>query len=180
MITDDKKSILERVNFFCAFFIWSDPSPIITTPRYFIRMIAYLYLPMRSYIWDGQAKSPSWMCRWKVASTTCSRGRPHGPTGGYDSVIMLITIIITNMIIMIVTMMVTMLCKNVEVIFQSFPKWNCMRKVFIKIHFLLFDSSLCLKVQIISCWMIYVGLYAFDDLVTQRESTPGCWWSSWW
>ena len=25
MITDDKKSILERVNFFCAFFIWSDP-----------------------------------------------------------------------------------------------------------------------------------------------------------
>ena len=26
MITDDKKSILERVNFFCAFFIWSDPT----------------------------------------------------------------------------------------------------------------------------------------------------------
>jgi len=26
MITDDKKSILERVNFFCAFFIWSDPA----------------------------------------------------------------------------------------------------------------------------------------------------------
>ena len=26
MITDDKKSILERVNFFCAFFIWSDPN----------------------------------------------------------------------------------------------------------------------------------------------------------
>ena len=25
MITDDKKSILERVNFICAFFIWSDP-----------------------------------------------------------------------------------------------------------------------------------------------------------
>ena len=25
MITDDKKSILERVNFFCVFFIWSDP-----------------------------------------------------------------------------------------------------------------------------------------------------------
>ena len=28
MITDDKKSILEGVNFFCAFFIWSDPIAI--------------------------------------------------------------------------------------------------------------------------------------------------------
>ena len=24
------------------------------------------------------------MCRWKVASTTCSRGRPHDPTGRDD------------------------------------------------------------------------------------------------
>ena len=29
-------------------------------------------------------ESPSWMCRWKVASTTCSIGRPHGPAGGDD------------------------------------------------------------------------------------------------
>ena len=33
MITDDKQSILERVNFFCAFFIWSDPK----VAKYLIR-----------------------------------------------------------------------------------------------------------------------------------------------
>ena len=41
MITDDKKSILERVNFFCAFFIWSDPSFILVVffPTYISELI---------------------------------------------------------------------------------------------------------------------------------------------
>ena len=56
MITDDKKSILERVNFFCVFFIWSDPN--------LKRSIELRWLLMFSATW--------WSCaRWSRFTFSC-------------------------------------------------------------------------------------------------------------